>query len=136
MGSYTLYLASIFTLIAALLHFACLFWGAAGFRFLGAGESLVKKAEKGSWYPNVAAIIVGGVLAICATYAFTAAKGSPTLPFTSPILMIVATIFLLRAALFPLLKSRFEGNSDLFWYVSSSVCLILGLFYLAGAILY
>lgn len=43
MGTVELYLGSLCTLVAALLHFACLFWDAKGYRFLGAGGSLIKK---------------------------------------------------------------------------------------------
>ena len=113
MGNYALYLASFLTFIAALLHFACVFWGAAGFRFLGAGETLVKKAEVGHWYPKFMAIFVGLVLTMCSVLAYLEARGT-LFSFTFPILSIVATVFLLRACLFPLLKSRFVGNSDLF----------------------
>lgn len=134
MGNYALYLASLLTFIAALLHFACIFWGAAGFRFLGAGESLVKKAEVGHWYPKFTAISVGLVLTICSILVFLAARGT-LFTFTQPILIIVAAVLLLRACLFPLLKSRFVGNSDLFWYISSFFCLVLGSLYVIGLLL-
>ncbi|TCM67264.1 hypothetical protein EC844_10933 [Acinetobacter calcoaceticus] len=51
-----LYLAAILTFCGAALHFACVFWGANGFRFLGAGKSMVAMSEKGLWYPNLMAI--------------------------------------------------------------------------------
>ncbi len=49
----SLYLAAILTFCAALLHFICVFWGANGFRFLGAGKSIVQMVERGDWYPNL-----------------------------------------------------------------------------------
>ncbi|MBD0115094.1 hypothetical protein IAF10_19540, partial [Acinetobacter baumannii] len=42
------------------------------------------------------------------------------------ILSLVAAVFLIRGFAFPWLKSKFVGNSDLFWYVSSAFCLIFG----------
>ena len=130
-----LYLAALLTLCAALLHFVCVFWGANGFRFLGAGKSIVQMAERGHWYPNFTAIAVGLILTVCATYAFFAAKGILVLPFTKLILSFVAAVFLIRGLAFPWLKSKFVGNSDLFWYISSAFCLILGSLYAVGVYL-
>lgn len=130
-----LYLAALLTLCAALLHFVCVFWGANGFRFLGAGKSIVQMVERGHWYPNFTAITVGLILTVCATYAFFAAKGIQILPFTKIILSLVAAVFLIRGFAFPWLKSKFVGNSDLFWYISSAFCLVLGTLYAAGVYL-
>lgn len=135
LSSVVLYLAALLTFCAALLHFICVFWGAKGFQFLGAGKSIVQMVERGHWYPTFTAIAVGLILTICSIYAFLAAKGIQILPFTKLILSIVAVIFLIRGLAFPWLKSRFVGNSDLFWYVSSSFCLILGTLYAVGVYL-
>ncbi|GLG84468.1 hypothetical protein [Acinetobacter calcoaceticus] len=131
----SLYLAALLTFCAALLHFVCVFWGANGFRFLGAGKTIVRMVERGHWYPNFTAIAVGLILTVCSIYAFLAAKGIQILPFTKLILSLVAVIFLIRGFAFPLLKSKFLGNSDLFWYVSSAFCLILGALYAVGVYL-
>ena len=128
-----LYLAALLTFCAALLHFVCVFWGANGFRFLGAGKSIVQMVERGHWYPNFTAIAVGLILTVCATYAFFAAKGIQVLPFTKLILSLVSVVFLIRGLAFPWLKARFSGNSDLFWYISSFICLLLGSLYAIGA---
>ncbi|MFY5897824.1 hypothetical protein [Acinetobacter pittii] len=128
-----LYLAALLTFCAALLHFVCVFWGANGFRFLGAGKSIVQMVERGHWYPNFTAITVGLILTICSMYAFFAARGIQVLPFTKIILSLVAAVFLMRGLAFPWLKARFSGNSDLFWYISSFICLLLGSLYAIGA---
>ncbi len=130
-----LYLAALLTFCAALLHFVCVFWGVNGFRFLGAGKSIVQMVERGHWYPNFTAITVGLILTVCAIYAFFAAKGIQVLPFTKLILSLVSAVFLIRGFAFPWLKSKFVGNSDLFWYISSAFCLILGALYAAGVYL-
>lgn len=130
-----LYIAALLTFCAALLHFVCVFWGVNGFRFLGAGKSIVQMVERGHWYPNFTAIAVGLILTVCATYAFFAAKGIQVLPFTKLILSLVAAVFLIRGLAFPWLKSKFVGNSDLFWYISSAFCLILGSLYAVGVYL-
>lgn len=130
-----LYIAALLTFCAALLHFVCVFWGANGFQFLGAGKSIVQMVERGHWSPNFIAIAVGLILTVCATYAFFAAKGIQVLPFTKLILSLVAAVFLIRGLAFPWLKSKFVGNSDLFWYISSAFCLILGSLYTVGVYL-
>lgn len=130
-----LYIAALLTFCAALLHFVCVFWGANGFRFLGAGKSIVQMVERGHWYPNFTAIAVGLILTVCATYAFCAAKGIQVLPFTKLILSLVAAVFLIRGLAFPWLKSKFVGNGDLFWYISSAFCLVLGSLYAVGVYL-
>ncbi|OTU28106.1 hypothetical protein CAT59_08970 [Acinetobacter pittii] len=112
-----------------------MFWGANGFRFLGAGKSIVQMVERGHWYPNFTAITVGLILTVCAIYAFFAAKGIQVLPFTKLILSLVSAVFLIRGFAFSWLKSKFVGNSDLFWYVSSAFCLVLGALYAAGVYL-
>ena len=135
LSSFVLYLAALLTFCAALLHLICVFWGANGFQFLGAGKSIVQMVERGHWYPNFIAIAVGLILTVCSMYAFFAAKGILILPFTKLILSLVAAIFLIRGLAFPWLKSKFVGNSNLFWYVSSAFCLALGTLYAVGVYL-
>ncbi len=127
-----LYLAATLTLCAALLHFICILWGANGYRFLGAGKSMVDMVESGKLYPHLITIAVGLMLLLCSTYAYFAARGITLLPFSKPILSIFAAILLIRGFAFPILKSKFVGNSDLFWYISSAFCLLLGGLYAVG----
>ncbi|MDR0067616.1 hypothetical protein RFX60_09980, partial [Acinetobacter sp. 11520] len=56
-----------------------------------------------------------------------------SLPVEKIIISLVAIIFILRGLAFPWLKARFSGNSDLFWYISSFICLLLGSLYAIGA---
>ena len=127
-----LVIGATFSAIAALLHFACVFWGAPGFRLLGAGEPIVQMAERGHWYPTFIAFVVGAVLSIWAFYALSGAGVIGKLPFLRIILFGITVIYLLRAVSFPLLKPAFPGNSDTFWLVSSGICLVIGLVHFAG----
>ena len=122
-------------ILCCITSFCLCVLGANGFRLLGAGKSIVQMAERGHWYPNFTAITVGLILTICSMYAFFAARGIQVLPFTKIILSLVATVFLIRGFAFPWLKSKFVGNSDLFWYVSSAFCLMLGSLYAVGVYL-
>lgn len=132
LSTIALYLAAILTLCAALLHFICVVWGANGYRFLGAGKSMVDMVERGKLYPHLITIAVGLMLLLCSTYAYFAAKGITRLPFSNIILSMLAVTLLIRGFSFPILKSKFVGNSDLFWYISSAFCLLLGGLYLVG----
>lgn len=130
----SLHLAALLTSLAALAHFACIFLGAPAFRFLGAGEPLAQMAERGHWYPPLVAFAIGALLAVWAAYAASAAGLVTALPFTKYVLPLVASAFLLRALLFPLLKPAFPDNSTLFWLTTSGICLVIGLSYAVGAV--
>lgn len=122
------------TFAAAVGHFACIFWGAEGFRFFGAGARLVKLAERGHWYPSVIAFAVGAMLVAWSAYALSGAGILPILPFAKVVLVLITSAFLIRSAIFPVLKSRFPGNSQAFWINSSAICLVIGIAYLVGLV--
>jgi len=124
--------AAVALVAASLAHLACIVWGGPLFRRLGAGEALARMADKGHWYPPVVALVIGGVLAVWAAYAVAGAGWLAPLPFMRWVLPAVAGVFLLRAVAFPLLKPAFPENSDLFWWVSSGICLVIGGLVAAG----
>lgn len=126
--------AAIFSFAAAALHFACIPWGANGFRILGAGTAIVRLAQTGHWYPPFIAFVIGSILTVWALYALSAAGFIQPLPFLRLTLTTITAIYLARALAFPLLKPVFPGNSSTFWLVSSGVCLIVGLAHLFGLI--
>ncbi|MFV0664192.1 MAG: hypothetical protein ACK5NS_11085 [Denitromonas sp.] len=120
--------------IAAALHFLCIFWGANGFRLLGAGEPIVALATAGHWYPRLVAFVVGVVLSVWALYALSAAGVIGPLPYVRGVLSCITAIYLIRALAFPLIKPAFPGNSAAFWVVSSAICLVMGLVHLVGLV--
>jgi hypothetical protein len=122
------------SLVAAAFHFACIFWGANGFRLLGAGEPIVSMSAAGHWYPPFIAFAIGSALLAWAAYALSGSGLIPPLPFLRLALIVITGIYLLRAIAFPLLKPAFPGNSATFWLVSSSICLTIGLVHLLGLI--
>jgi len=127
-----LILGAALSAVAAVLHFACLIWGAPLFRFLGAGEPIAQMAEKGHWHANFIAFAIGVLLAAWAAYALSGAGLLIRLPFVRLVLSVITGIYLLRAVAFPLLKPAFPENSDTFWIVTSGICLVIGLVHLAG----
>lgn len=127
-----LILGAALSAMAAAMHFACLIWGAPLFRFLGAGEPIARMAEKGHWYTNFIAFVIGTLLAVWAAYALSGAGLVIRLPFVRLVLSAITAIYLLRAVAFPLLKPAFPENSDAFWLVTSGICFIIGLVHLVG----
>lgn len=134
MGAIFLKLAASACVVAALLHFACIPWGAGGYRFLGAGEVVANAVESGDWRPHISAVVVGTLLLVLAAYALAGAGVIQPLPLLQPVLFGFAAVLLIRAVMFPLLRPIFPGNSDLFWYVSSGAIGVLGFFLLSGAL--
>lgn len=126
--------AAALTFLAALLHWMCIVRGAPAFRFLGAGEALARMAERGHWYPPLIAFVVGALLALSAAYALAGAGWVAPLPGTPYALAAIAAVFVLRAVMFPLLKPAFPENSTRFWWVTSGICLVIGLAYALGAV--
>jgi len=134
-GSGFLVLAAIACTIAAALHFACIFWGAPGYRFLGAGEVVANAVAAGDRRPHLTACIVGILLLLATSYALSGAGMIAPLPLLEPALFGIALLLLVRAVAFPLLRPMFPGNSNLFWLISSGIVGLLGLFFLSGALL-
>ena len=125
---------AVLSSIAALLHFACIPWGANGFRFLGAGEPIVSMSAAGHWYPPLVAFAIGTVLSVWAIYALSGAGLIAPLPYLRLALAGITAVYLLRALAFPVLKPAFPGNSTTFWLVTSAICLVIGLAHLVGLI--
>lgn len=133
-ASLSLLLAAVLCVIAAALHFACVVWGAAGYRFLGAGEKAAAAVEAGDWRPHISAVVVGCILLVWAAYSLSGAGIFPAMPLMRPVLFLIAGVLLARALLFPLLRPIFTGNSLKFWLISSSVIGVLGFLFLVGTL--
>ena len=129
-----LIVGAAFSQMAAVLHFSCMFWGANGFRLLGAGEPIVSLAAAGHWYPRLVAFAIGVLLSAWALYALSGARVIAPLPYARVVLTGITAIYLIRALAFPLIKPAFPGNSAAFWLISSSICLVIGLVHLIGLV--
>lgn len=117
---------------AALAHVVCVAVGAPGYRLLGAGERMARAAEAGHWQPAAVTLIIAAVLGTWALVAFSGAGLLPTLPFTRPALVLIGGVYLARALAFPLLIKVFPENSMRFWWVSSGLCLLIGILHAWG----
>lgn len=117
---------------AALLHFACIVFGASWYRFLGAGEAMARLAEQGDPRPGRMAAGIGLVLLIWAAYALSGAGAIPRLPLVRLALALIAAVLLARGTLFFALMPYFPGNSLAFWLVTAAICVALGLLHAFG----
>lgn len=127
-----LFAAAVCTSIAALLHFACIVFGAPLFRILGAGDVVVKMVEQGHSHPKWMAFLVGSGLLICSAYALSAAGVLKQLPLQRLVLCGLTLVLMARAMAFPWMKDFFQGNSEFFWWSSSAICLLMGLLHAVG----
>ena len=124
--------AGILSALAALLHVGCIAFGAAWYRFLGAGEQMAQMALAGHWYPAAVALGFAAVLSIWSLYALSGAGVIARLPLLRLTLCVITAIYLIRGVVFPLLMPYFPGNSAMFWVTTSGICLTIGLIHLLG----
>lgn len=119
--------------LAALAHAGCILFGADWYRFFGAGEQMAQLAAQGHWYPTVVTSTITFVLLLWACYALSAAGAIRRLPLTRLAIVLISSIFLLRGLAFVWLMPLFPENSQLFWLVSSGICLLMGTLFAVGS---
>jgi hypothetical protein len=130
--NYWLIIGGILSAIAALMHIAIIIGGPDWYRFFGAGEGMARAAAQGRMMPTLITLGIATMLAIWAAYAFSGAGLMPRLPLLRTALVIISSIYLLRAmAVVPLLLTSTE-QSPAFWLWSSGIVLIYGLAYAIG----
>lgn len=127
----------------ALLHLALPLGGPDWYRFLGAPQGIVAMAEAGLVRPVVSCIVIASILALFASYAFSALGFIRRLPALRVVLGVVGVILSIRAVWLPALAvlnprtlEYFCGRCNgLNWFViaTSALCLLIGLGYLLGA---
>ncbi len=125
-------LAGILTILVAMIHVGCIVFGGDWYRFLGAGEQMAQLAESGHPYPTIVTSVISAVLLLWAAYAFSGAGLIFKLPLVRLGLALISAVLLARALGFYFIMPAFPDNSLTFWFVSSALCLFLGLTYLLG----
>jgi hypothetical protein len=119
--------------VAAIVHLAIIFGGAKWYRFFGAGERMVRLAERGALRPTLITLAIASVLAIWAGFAFSGAGLLPRFPLLRLALVTIAIIYLARGhLLFWMLIFR-PAAVNAFWIWSSSIVLVYGSAYALGA---
>jgi hypothetical protein len=95
---------------------------------------MVRAVEAGKLQPALVTLAIAAVLGVWAAYAWAGAGVLAHLPLTKLALVAITAVYLGRAVAFPLLKPFFPANSQVFWWVSSGICLVMGLLHLWGVI--
>lgn len=131
-GSTWLIVGGWLSVLAALLHIACIFGGPDWYRFFGAGEAMPRAAARGELRPTLITLAIGAVLLVWAAYAFSGAGSLPRLPLLRTGLIVITAIYLLRAFLFVPLHFWRPQHSDSFAIWSSLIVLAYGAVYAVG----
>ena len=119
------------SIVAALLHVACIFGGGDWYRFFGAGEELARADEAGSWMPAIITACIALILSLWAAFAFSGARLIRRLPLLRTALVAISAIYLMRGLLIipaliePVIRTPFN-----IW--SSLIVLGYGLAYALG----
>lgn len=127
-----LIIAGILSAMAALLHIACIYFGAPWYRLLGAGEQMAQQAEQGSLMPAIITSGIVFVLFIWSLYAFSAAGLLTKLPLMRLALIMITSIYLIRGIVGFFLITYPIENSPEFWLWSSAISLSFGIVHLIG----
>lgn len=121
-SSMWVYLAGIIALIGVAIHLGAIIGGASWFAFFGAPPSVVQSARDGTWLAPVGALIIAGLMAICAAYAFSALGKIRRLPLLRTGLVCMAGICVVRALILwplmithPELRNTFEIVASIVW---------------------
>ncbi|WP_312680958.1 hypothetical protein [Stenotrophomonas chelatiphaga] len=128
-----LVVAAALTALAALLHLVVIVQGPRGYQWCGAGDRIVAAARSGSRVPAALTSMICVVLLAWAAYALSGAGLIAPLPLLRPMLVAIASVFLLRALLGPFVLVG-NGRSARFVWVSSAICLVYGLLFLVGLV--
>lgn len=127
--------AAALSALAALLHVGCIVFGAAWYRFFGAGERMARLAEAGDRRPAVVTSGIVLVLAVWSAYALSGAGAIRALPLSPAALCAITAVYLLRGAAglvyatFTTTRARADAA---FWWWSSAICLTFGFVHLTG----
>ena len=127
----------------AALHIAIIFGGPDWYAFFGAPRGLVEMARAGNIRAPISCLIIAAFLTLLAAYAFSGAGVIRRLPLLRIGLASIAAVLILRGVLFiPLILWRPGALSgicdcrsvDAFIFVTSALCLAMGVGYALGAL--
>tara|TARA_R110002167_G_scaffold14667_17_gene59226 strand:- start:3274 stop:3705 length:432 start_codon:yes stop_codon:yes gene_type:complete len=127
-----LLLAGSLSAAAALAHLAVIPGGPRWYAFFGAGQRMVRLAERGSPVATLITLGIATVLAVWSAYGLSGAGLLPPLPLLGPGLAAISAVYLVRALVFvPAVLIR-TGRAGPFAWTSSAIVLVFGLAYAIG----
>lgn len=124
---------AVLSVMAALLHVGCIFFGPSWYRFFGAGERMAQLSAAGHITPILVTSGIAAVLAVWSLYALSGAGVIPRLPLVRTALCLITGIYLLRGLAGFVLAAVAPGERSVaFWCWSSAICLGIGVLHLVG----
>jgi hypothetical protein len=113
------------SLFGAVIHWISPLLGPDWYAWLRAPKFVVESARAGTWLAPTGAVVIGGLMFICALYAWSAMGRMARLPLLRTALLVIAAIGLLRGlALLPYawnmpqLIDTFDVVGSLVWFVA------------------
>lgn len=118
-------LAMATAVAGVVIHVGAVFGGPAWFAFFNAPPGVVASARAGTWLAPVSALIIAGLMAVCALYAGSVLGLVRRPPLQRLGLATMAAVCLLRALILPPLaighpelRNTFEVVSAIIWFAA------------------
>jgi len=122
-GSWWVHLARRFATAGVAIHVGAVFGGPAWFAFFNAPPAVVASAQAGTWLAPASALLIAGLMAVCAVYAASAVGLVRRPPMQRVGLAGMAAVCLLRGLVLPPLaighpelRNTFEVVSAIVWF--------------------
>ncbi len=131
-------LGGVLSVAIAVGHIAMIPTGARAYRYFGAGDWMIRKAESGSALPALVTLSAAIVFAAFGVYALSGAGRVPRVPALPTGLAVISSIYMVRGlALVPQLIGliRRSGSVPIRELVFSLVSALVGGVYTAGTAL-
>lgn len=127
-----LFVAGLMDGVAALLHLGCIIGGPSWYRFFGAGERMVRMAERAPLKPALITLGIASVLAIWGVAALSGSGVIGRLPLARWVILGATLIYALRGLAFPWLLRGMPDRSFTFLAVSSVIVGVFAAVHAAG----
>lgn len=121
-------------IFGALIHWVAPLLGPDWYAFLTAPKWVVESARQGTLDAPVGGVVIGGLMFVCALYAFSATGLMRRLPLTKTALCVISTICLVRGLLLIPLLINVPERLTAFDIAASVVWFVAGLCFLVGTI--
>lgn len=126
------YLALLIAVAGVVIHVGAIAGGPSWFAFFNAPPQVVASAREGSWLAPVSALIIAGLMAVCAVYAGSVLGLVRRPPLQRLGLAGIASVCLLRALALPLLAIGHPELRNTFEIVSAVIWFMAGIGFAAG----
>lgn len=120
-----IYVAMLIALAGVVIHVGAVFVGPSWFEFFNAPPRVVVSASEGTWLAPASALVIAGLMAMCAVYAASVVGLIRRPPLQRLGLAGIATVCLLRALILPPLaishpelRNTFEVVAAIVWFVA------------------